>query len=279
MKHQEGFFKGVRDANIYYQSWLPEGEPKAIFLIVHGLAEHSGRYMNLVNHFVPLGYAVYGIDHLGHGKSEGTRVFVDRFEDYTKPLKVYFDMIRLWQPRKPIFLVGHSMGGLISAVFLLDHQAELRGAVLSGAAVKVPSNITPATLFVGKMLSALVPKFGLIGLDAEGICRDPAVVQAYVNDPLVHRGKTTARLAAEMLKAMQYVMAQAAKITLPIMLVQGSADRLVDPAGSQMLYDAVSSADKAIRIYDGFYHEVFNEPEHGKVLHDVEIWLEAHLTS
>ena len=279
MKHQEGSFKGVRDANIYFQSWLPEGEPKAILLIVHGLAEHSGRYMNIVNHFVPLNYAVYGIDHLGHGKSEGTRVFVDHFEDYTKPLKAYFDMIRLWQPRKPIFLVGHSMGGLISAVFLIDHQAELRGAVVSGAAVKVPSNITPATLFVGKMLSALIPKFGLIGLDAEGICRDPAVVQAYVNDPLVYRGKTTARLAAEMLKAMQYVMAQAAKITLPIMLVQGSADRLVDPAGSQMLYDAVSSADKAIRIYDGFYHEVFNEPEHGKVLHDIEIWLEAHLPS
>ena len=279
MKHQEGSFKGVRDANIYFQSWLPEGEPKAILLIVHGLAEHSGRYMNIVNHFVPLNYAVYGIDHLGHGKSEGTRVFVDRFEDYTKSLKAYSDMIRLWQPRKPIFLVGHSMGGLIGAVSLIDHQAELRGAVLSGAAVKVPSNITPATIIVGKMLSALVPKFGLIGLDAEGICRDPAVVQAYVNDPLVYRGKTTARLAAEMLKAMQYVMAQAAKITLPIMLVQGSADRLVDPAGSQMLYDAVSSADKAIRIYDGFYHEVFNEPEHGKVLHDIEIWLEAHLSS
>jgi acylglycerol lipase len=279
MKHQEGFFKGVRDANIYFQSWLPESEPKAILLIVHGLAEHSGRYMNIVHHFVPLNYAVYGIDHLGHGKSDGTRVFVNRFEDYTKPLKTYFDMIRLWQPRKPIFLVGHSMGGLISAVFLIDHQAELRGVVLSGAAVKIPSNITPATLFVGKMLSALAPKFGLIGLDAEGICRDPAVVQAYVDDPLVHRGKTTARLAAEMLKAMQYLMAQATKITLPIMLVQGSADRLVDPAGSQMLYNAVSSADKTIRIYDGFFHEVFNEPERGRVLHDVEVWLEAHLTS
>jgi alpha-beta hydrolase superfamily lysophospholipase len=129
------------------------------------------------------------------------------------------------------------------------------------------------------MLSTLIPKFGLLGVDAEGICRDPAVVQAYVNDPLVYGGKTTARLAAEMLKAMQFVKAQAKKITLPIMLVQGSADRLVDPAGSQMLYEAVSSADKTIRIYDGYYHEVFNEPEHSKVLHDVEIWLEAHLTS
>jgi alpha-beta hydrolase superfamily lysophospholipase len=277
MKHQEGFFKGVRDASIYFQSWLPESEPKAVLLIVHGLAEHSGRYMNIVNHFVPLGYAVYGIDHLGHGKSDGRRVYVERFEDYTDTLKLYFDMIRRWQPGKPIFLVGHSMGGLIGAVYLLDHQAELTGAVLSGAAVKVPKNITPAILVVGKMLSALVPRFGLIGLEVDGVCRDPAVVQAYVNDPLVYKGKTTARLAAEMLKAMQRVSAEATKITLPVMVLQGSADKLVDPAGARMLYDAVGSADKEIRIYDSFYHEVFNEPEHDKVLRDVEKWLEAHL--
>jgi alpha-beta hydrolase superfamily lysophospholipase len=94
MKHQEGFFAGVRDAKIYYQYWLPKGKPKAVLLIVHGLAEHSGRYMNVVNHFVPLGYAVYGIDHLGHGKSDGMRVYLKRFADYTDTLKIYFDMIR-----------------------------------------------------------------------------------------------------------------------------------------------------------------------------------------
>jgi alpha-beta hydrolase superfamily lysophospholipase len=277
MKHQEGFFKGVRGANIYFQSWLPESESSAVLLIVHGLAEHSGRYGNVVNHFVPLGYAVYGIDHLGHGKSDGTRVYVKRFDDYTNTLKAYFDMIRGWQPEKPIFLVGHSMGGLISAVYLLDHQAELAGAVLSGPAVKIPSRVTPAMLFVGKVFSALIPRFGLLPLDAVGVSRDPLVVQAYVSDPLVHRGEATARLAAEMLKAMQTVSGQAARITLPIMIVQGSADKLVNPAGAQMLYDVVSSVDKEIRIYDSFYHEVFNEPEHNKVLRDVEIWLEAHL--
>jgi acylglycerol lipase len=279
MKHQEGFFKGVRGANIYFQSWLREGEPRAALLIVHGLAEHSGRYTNVVNYFVPLGYAVYGIDHFGHGKSDGRRVYIKQFGDYTNTLKVYFDMIRGWQPDKPIFLVGHSMGGLISAMYLLDHQAELAGAVLSGPAVKIPSHVTPPILFVGKMLSALIPKFGLLALSADGVSRDPAVVQAYVSDPLVHRGKATARLAAEMLKAMQTISGPATRITLPIMIVQGSADKLVNPAGARMLYDAVSSADKEIRIYDGFYHEVFNEPEHDKVLRDVEIWLEAHLGS
>jgi len=277
MKHQEGFFKGVREANIYFQSWLPEGEPRAVLLIVHGLAEHCGRYGNVVDHFVLLGYAVYGIDHLGHGKSDGTRVYVKRFDDYTNTLKAYFDKVRGSQPGKPIFLVGHSMGGLISAVYLLDHQAELAGAVLSGPAVKIPKYVTPVILFMGKMLSALVPKYGLLPLDANGVSRDPSVVQAYVSDSLVHRGKATARLAAEMLKAMQTITAQAARITLPILVVQGSADRLVNPSGARMLYDAVSSVDKEIKIYDGFYHEVFNEPEHNKVLHDVEIWLESHL--
>lgn len=278
MKHQEGTFKGIRDASIYYQCWLPEGESRAVLLIVHGLAEHSGRYMNVVNYFVALGYAVYGVDHVGHGKSSGTRVYVERFEDYTDTLKTYFDMVRRWQADKPIFLVGHSMGGLIGAVYLLSHQAELTGAVLSGPAVKVHGSVSPAVIFVGKLISVLMPKLGLIGLEAEGVSRDPAVVQAYVNDPLVCRGKVTARLSAEFVKAMRRVAAEATKITLPILILQGSADRLVDPKGAQMLYDAVNSVDKTIKIYDGLYHEVYNEPEHGQVLGDVKAWLETHLS-
>jgi acylglycerol lipase len=279
MKHQEGTFKGIRGETIYYQSWLPEGKPKAVLLIVHGLAEHSGRYTNVVNRFVPLGYAVYGVDHVGHGKSSGTRVYVERFEDYTDTLKTYFDMVSRWQPAKPVFLVGHSMGGLIGAVFLLGHQAELTGAVLSGPAVKIQDNVSPAFIFVGKVISVLMPKMGVIGLEAEGVSRDPAVVQAYVNDPLVFRGKVTARLSAELVKAIRRVTAEAANIRLPILILQGSADRLVDPKGAQMLFDAVSSADKTIKIYDGLYHEVYNEPEHDQVLGDVEAWLETHFSS
>jgi alpha-beta hydrolase superfamily lysophospholipase len=277
MRHQEGTFKGVRNASIYYQCWLPEGESRAVLLIVHGLAEHSGRYMNVVNYFVPLGYAVYGVDHVGHGKSSGTRVYVERFEDDTDTLKTYFDMVRRWQADKPICLVGHSMGGLIGAVYLLSHQAELTGAVLSGPAVKIHGTVSPAAICVGNVISVLMPKLGLIGLEAEGVSRDPGVVRAYVSDPLVCRGKVTARLSAELVKAVRLVTAKATKITLPILIVQGGADKLVDPKGAQMLYDAVSSADKTIKIYDGFYHEVFNEPEHDRVLGDVKAWVEAHL--
>ncbi len=279
MKHQEGFFKGVRDANIYYQYWLPEGKPTAVLLIVHGLTEHSGRYMNVVNHFVPLGYAVYGLDHIGHGKSSGIRVYVKRFEDFTETLKIYFDMVCDWQPDIPVFLVGHSMGGLISANYLLEYQTGLAGAVLSGSAIKVTEDVSPFIIFVCKMLSTLMPRFGLIQLTAKGVSRDPAVVQAYIDDPLVvYPGKSTARLAAELFKAMQHITAEANRITLPVLIVQGGADRLVDPAGAKMLHAMIGSADKTIKIYDGFYHEVFNEPEYAQVLYDVEAWLEAHLS-
>lgn len=276
MKHQEGVFAGVRDAGLYYQGWLPEGEVRAVLLIVHGLAEHSGRYMNLVNRFVPLGYAVYGIDHVGHGRSEGRRLYVERFVDYMEPLRIYSDMVRCWQPDKPVFLVGHSMGGLIGALHLIAHQAELVGAVLSGPVVKVPGNISPATMAVGRMLSALVPKVGLVLLEAEGVSRDPAVVAAYLADPLVCRGRMTARLGAEMLGAMERVGAEANRITLPVLILQGGDDRLVDPSGARMLYEKAASSDKKLIVYEGFYHEVFNEPQHDRVLSDVEQWLEGH---
>ncbi len=277
MEHREGFLQGVRNAKIYYQAWLPEGECKAVLLVVHGLAEHSGRYMNVVNHFIPLGYAVYGIDHVGHGKSEGTRVYVERFRDYTDTLKLYFDMVRAWHPDKPIFLVGHSMGGLIGAAYLLEHQEELAGAVLSGPLIKAAGEVSPAAALIGKLLSTLMPKAGLLGLAAEGVSRDPAVVQAYVNDPLVYRGKATARLVIELIAAAQRVASEAAKITLPLLIVQGSEDKLVDPLGAQILYDRVSSTDKTLKVYEGLYHEVFNEPERGQVLNDVASWLATHV--
>jgi acylglycerol lipase len=275
MDHGEGNFRGVRNAKIYYQAWVPEGNRKAVLLIVHGLGEHCGRYMNVVNHFVPLGYALYGLDHIGHGKSEGMREGVEGFEDYTDTLTVYCEMVKGWQAGKPMFLLGHSMGGLISSCYLLDHQADFRGAVLSAPLIKAGGTISKATILMGKILSALAPKMGLLPLDANNISRDPEVVKAYVNDPLVFHGKTPARLAAELLKAMLRVTKEADKITLPFIVLQGSEDKLVDPSGAQTLYDKASSKDKTIKIYEGLYHELFNEPERGRVLKDVEIWLAA----
>jgi acylglycerol lipase len=276
MDHIEGRFNGVRDTDIYYQAWLPDGEAKAVILVVHGLGEHSGRYTNVVDHFVPLGYAIYGHDLVGHGKSGGRREYVERFEDFTDTLAIYDHMVRDWQPDKPIFLLGHSVGGLIAADYLLDHQADFQGAIFSAPSVKAGESISAATIALAKILALLVPKAGLEALDATGVSRDPDVVRAYVEDPLVFHGKTPARTAAELLKAIERVTAEAHKITLPFVIVQGSADRLVNPAGAQMLYDEAASADKTIYAYEGLYHEVHNEPERARVLHDVETWLEAH---
>ena len=279
MKHEDGFFKGVRSAKIYYQYWLPDGDPRAVLLISHGLAEHSGRYMNVVNHLVPHGYALYSLDHYGHGRSDGTRVYVKSFSDFTDVLSGYLSMVNKWQPDKPIFLLGHSMGSLIAAVFLLDHQSAFAGAILSGPSVVVPKNVSRATITMARMLSTIAPKVGLMALDARGLSRDQSVVRAYIDDPLVYTGKTTARLGYELLKAMGSVTREASKITLTIMILQGGADRLVDPDGARMLYETVGSTDKTLKIYDSLYHEVFNEPEHDQVLGDVEAWLEKHTSS
>lgn len=277
MEHIEGNFKGVRDVNIYYQGWLPAGTVKAVLLVVHGLGEHSGRYMNVVNHFVPLGYAIYALDHIGHGKSEGAREMVARFADFTDTLTIFRSMVGQWQPGVPVFLLGHSMGGLIVSYYLLDHQADFKGAVISAPAVKVGESVPPATITIGKVLSRLAPKAGVLALDVNAISKDPAVVQAYVADPLVFHGKTPARLAAEMLTAMMRVTAEAGKIRLPFIVVQGAKDTLVEPSGAQMLYDQAASSDKTIKIYPGLYHEVFNEPERQQVLGDVEGWLAGHV--
>ncbi len=277
MKHVDGRFKGVRDASIYYQAWLPEEEAKAVLLIVHGLGEHGGRYMNVVNALVPLGYAVYAPDHLGHGKSEGEREVIARFDDYTDTLTTFLTMVKGAQAGQPVFLFGHSMGGLIASTYLLDHQDEFRGAIISAPAVKIGEGIPTSTILMGKLLSLLAPKMGVLALDAGAISRDPEVVSAYLDDPLVYHGKTPARLAAEMLKAMQRVTAEVGRIRLPFIVIQGSEDKLVDPGGAQMLYDRAGSQDRTLRVYEGMFHEVCNEPERARVLDDIAGWLDAHV--
>jgi alpha-beta hydrolase superfamily lysophospholipase len=277
MNHQEGFLDGLRGPRIYYQAWLPETAAKAVLLLVHGLAEHGGRYASVVGHFVPRGYAVYAIDHVGHGKSEGQRVFVERFRDFLDPLARLHDLIRARHPDVPVFMVGHSLGGLIGATYLLERQDDFRGAVLSGPAVKVPDNLSPLVIMIGRAFSALLPRLGIVALAHDGVSRDPAVVEAYVNDPLVHTGRITARLGAEMLDAMGRIGSEAHRIRLPLLVLQGGADKLVDPDGARMLHDRAGSADKTLRTYEGLYHEVYNEPEREAVLAEVEAWLDQRL--
>ena len=277
MKHFENYFKNHKKQSVFYQSWVPEGDTKAILLIVHGLAEHSGRYFPVVNHFVPKGYAVYAYDHPGHGKSHGERCYVDRFNDFLLTLESFSGMIKRGFPTTPVFVIGHSMGGAVTAAYLTRRQEDFSGAILSGPAVKISDEISVMTRLTGKVLSVLAPKSGVIQLDADGVSRDPAVVEAYENDPLVYRGKITARLAGELFKAIEKTGKNAHKITLPVFIVQGGEDKLVPAGGARQFAEKIGSKDKSVKIYDGLYHEVFNEPERQDVLSDVENWLERHL--
>lgn len=277
MKHAEGKFKGCEDISLYYHCWLPDDEPRAILLVVHGLAEHSGRYMTMVNRLVPKGYAVYGFDQRGHGKSPGRRGYVERFSNFVDDLETFFDIIRSRHHDSKIFIVGHSLGGTIAADYAVQHQDEFDGLILSGAFLKVADSTSSGLIIAARVLSLLLPKVGIYRIDADALSRDKAIVDAYVQDPLVYRGKISARLGAEIIKATQKLLQQMPKICLPILIMHGTADRLSDPRGSETLYQRVSSPQKTLKLYDGFYHEIFNEPGHEQVFTDMEAWLTARI--
>jgi acylglycerol lipase len=277
MERMEGTFKGSKGLNLYYQCWLPDANPKAVLLVVPGLAEHSGRYTNLVNYFVPKAYAVCSLDTQGHGKSEGPRCYIDKFQDYVNDVKIFSNIVHQKYGDRKIFMVGHSMGSTIAIAYAIQHQGDLGGLIISGAFLKPGSSVPSVLKVVVRAISKLFPRMGVTVVDATAISQDKAVVDAYVNDPLVYRGKVTARLVAELVKTLDELPALIPKITLPIIIMYGTNDRLCNPEGSRMLYDLVGSRDKTIKQYEGFYHEVFNEPEHLQVMADLEAWLAAHI--
>ena len=277
MKHKEGKFKGYKGLKLYYQCWLPDKKPKAVLLVAHGLAEHSARYKNLVDYFVPKGYAVYALDQRGHGKSEGTRSYVDNFNDYLIDLKTFFDVVRKDNKNAKIFLFGHSLGGTIATAYAVEHQKDLAGLILSGSSLVPTSSVSPALLAMAGIISALLPKMGVTLLDASAISRDKAVVDAYVDDPLVFRGKVPARTGAELARMWKQLPGQMPRIKLPVLIMHGFADQLSDPRGSKLLFERVGSKDKTLKLYDNCYHEICNEPEREQVFIDMETWLLKHI--
>ncbi len=248
-----------------------------MLLFAHGLGSHSGRYGNIVNCLVPRGLAVYGFDQIGHGKSEGARGMVERFGDFTDTLAIYYDMVHRWQPGKSIFLFGHSAGGLIAIAHLLDHQTQYQGAILSAPALKIRQGVSPAAIVIGGFLAVIAPRTGILKLNPNRLSHDPDVVRGYLNDPLVYHARTPARLAVELGMTMRRVGKELGRITLPFLALQGGEENIVNPEGVQMLYDRARSTDKTIRIYEGMYHETFNEPGRVRVLEDMEHWLETHI--
>ncbi len=277
MQHREDNFKGARGAQIHYKMWLPDWDPRALIIVVHGAAEHSGRYRRFAEHFLQYGYATAALDHVGHGHSEGQRGHVDRFSDYIESLDHFVQLLRQEYPGLPLVLLGHSMGGLISTCYLLQNQQDFVGCVLSGPAIKTDLEPPWWQRLLIQFFAAVAPRMGVLQLDANGVSRDPLEVQEYLDDPLVYGGKLSARKVSELFAAMQWVQEEAANIELPMLLMHGEADTLTAPSGSQYLYDHISSTDKTLKLYPGLYHEIFNEPERMQVFNDLQAWLDARL--
>lgn len=277
MQQQQGSFTNRNGLRIHQQSWAPEGDIVAIVLVVHGLAEHSSRYQAMAEFLTESGYALCTLDLPGHGKSEGNPGHIDSFADFLDTLDQYRGQLKELHPDKPIFLLGHSMGGLISATFLLNHQQAFRGAILSGPAIQPPGGKPPwIQLFIVRLLSRFAPGVGVMQLDANGVSRDPQVVADYRADPLNYVGKISARGVNEIFSAMDTIQARASEITLPLLIMHGEADSMTPVAGSRMLHQHATSADKTLRTYPGLHHEIFNEPERLELFAELRDWLDAH---
>lgn len=277
MKHLESEFEGIKGLKIYYQAWFPE-TPKAVIQIVHGFGSHSGRYLNVVNELVPLDYAIYADDHRGHGKSEGKRNYVDSFDQYVEDEKLLYEIIKKQHPNLPIFMLGHSMGSFIAIHFTKKYENLLSGLILSGTGTSPRKDVSRFKKFMAKFISKIIPHMKIsTGLDAKFLSHDPKVVIAYEQDPLVHAKKITAKLGYEMLKFFKDIPTIIDNFKLPLLIQCGSEDKLL--AGAEVLKDMFTMEDKTVKIYDGLYHEVYNEveEERKRVLKDLSDWLERHV--
>ena len=274
MNRDDGTFSGVRNVQIHWQAWLPASDPRAVVAIAHGAGEHAGRYEHVAARLVGDGYAVYAIDHRGHGRSDGARALIDRIDNAVADLDQLVRESAAKHPGLPVFLLGHSMGGTIAVSYSLAHQDRLNGLILSAPLAALEAAPAPMRV-LARILSALAPKTPLIAIDATLVSRDPAVVQAYVADPLVHHGKLPVRTVAELAAAIDTFHERAPSITIPTLIMYGTADRLCPPEGSVMLGERLGGDDKALSPYEGLYHEILNEPEQGRVLDELSGWLAA----
>jgi alpha-beta hydrolase superfamily lysophospholipase len=276
LRHEEGSIDGTAGARLFRQSWLPDGPPAGVLVIVHGLAEHSGRYDELVRRLVDQRYAVHALDHRGHGRSSGRRAMIDRFKFLVDDLACLIADVRKQHGDARIVLLGHSMGGAIALDYALAHADALSALVLSAPAIGADPGVPRWRIAMARGLSAILPNVGAIKLPAAAISRDPDVVRDYENDPLVFRGAVPARTATELLEAMTALSTRTAQLRVPVLVLHGTADALVPLAIAEPAYAGLGSADRTVRRYPGLYHEVFHEPERAQVFADLEDWLRAH---
>ena len=276
MKHRTGHFDGAGGVRIFWQAWLPDGKPRGVVAMAHGASEHSGRYAWTGEQLAARGYALYALDHRGHGRSEGARAVIDRVDNAVADLG---ELIGIADGEsdgqgKP-FLFGHSMGGFLALAFATRRQGEIEGLMLS-APVAVLEAASPVQRLAGRVLSAIAPKLGVYEIDSSTVSRDPEMVRDYDADPLNFHGKLPARTVQQMAQEIARFPQTVPSITVPLLVQVGTADELVPPQSSELVYGWASSQDKTIEHYDGLFHEILNEPERDAVVTDTIAWLDAH---
>lgn len=280
MEHAKGTLIGQRLLRLVYAAWGPAGEPKAVVVLVHGYGEHTGRYAHVIRELVQRDYAVYTLDHRGHGESAGIRAYVERFDYFVEDVHLLVRKAKDVHPGLPSIMIGHSMGGLIATRYALRYQDELQGLVLSGAALRIGEGVAPLVRRVGALLALLAPWLPVVPA-ARGsesvLSRDPTVQELFDSDPLCYKGKVRARMGHELMRAAADARARLSQLTLPLLIMHGADDTLTDPRGSTLLAEQARSADKTLKLWPGCRHEIFNEPEKAEVLAFMLDWMDRRV--
>jgi acylglycerol lipase len=274
---QEGYFAGPDRTNLFARSWLPDEPPRAVVVLVHGLLEHSGRHAATARELVLHGFAVFAPDLRGHGRSDGRRCDIRSFDQYLLDLDIYFDRVRQETGNLPIFLMGNSMGGLLATWWTISRQPRISGLILSGALLALADGLFPWLRHMSAIAAVVAPRLRVARIPFEWLVRDGRAVDSYRDDPLMFRGRLTIRVAAEIHHAMKRLGDQAASLDAPLLILHGSQDRICSPGGCRALYEAAGSCDKTFHLYEGFYHEVFDESENQRVLADLTAWLDSRI--
>jgi alpha-beta hydrolase superfamily lysophospholipase len=276
LRHETGTFAGVGDVDIFWQAWKPEAEPRATVVLAHGASEHSARYEHVARAFNERGYSVWALDHRGHGRSGGDRVFFERFDDVLADLHTFMAQAGAERPGQKPYLLGHSMGGAVATAYAIRHDSELAGLILSNPVASIKT--APVEAIVGRVLSRIAPKLGVYSVPADGVSRDPEEVRKYVEDPLNYHDKLPARTVAVLAREVDTFADRAGQITVPVLIYYSDTDPIVAPEGSRMLAERVGSKDVTVRNWDGLRHEILNEPERDEVIAGMLEWLDAHAT-
>jgi len=279
MEHREDHFTTPDGYDIYTQAWLPDAEPKAIILIVHGLGEHSGRYGNYVDYFVPRGYALYGFDTRGHGRTSGPRGYVERFDRFVDDVDRRAAQARSDWPGKPLFVLAHSLGSLMGLSYARQYPDRLNGLIVTGTALQDALELPPWKRSLATVLSRVTPTLKMnSGVALSGLSHDPAVIAAYEADPLTHPWATP-RLATEAEVVRAQIRQGAATWQVPTLMLHGGADPICLTEGALQFAAQTPAGLVDYRTYSGLYHEIHNEPEKEQVFRDIEAWLQPRLAA